>query len=231
MISLRIPIVAVGSMLLAPSLVQAGMPSLRLTDMAEMRLQSISFFLFGFLLCAGLIKLLWNWLRKDFAALPRLSYPKALGVVALWGLLFVLVLTMISGARELMTPGAWEKAGLTYKLSQKPGLSEASDELARHKGLDRLRVALWVYARSHGGRFPESIGVSEIPTDCWQLPGPSGLTYLYAGGGQMADQGKAPVAYEPELVGSQSLVLWSNGEIRLAEWQELMRALPAGNKP
>ncbi|MEX2173364.1 MAG: hypothetical protein WD872_03320 [Pirellulaceae bacterium] len=37
-------------------------------------------------------------------------------MVALWGLLFVIVLTMISGARELMTPGAWEKQGLTYKL-------------------------------------------------------------------------------------------------------------------
>jgi hypothetical protein len=30
--------------------------------------------------------------------------------------LFLLVLTMISGARELMTPGAWEKKGFTYQL-------------------------------------------------------------------------------------------------------------------
>ncbi len=35
----------------------------------------------------------------------------------IWGLLFVLVLTMISGARELMTPGAWEKEGFTYVLA------------------------------------------------------------------------------------------------------------------
>ena len=33
-----------------------------------------------------------------------------------WGSLFVLVLTMISGARELMTPGAWKKDGITYVL-------------------------------------------------------------------------------------------------------------------
>jgi hypothetical protein len=36
--------------------------------------------------------------------------------VTLWGLLFLLILTMISGARELMTPGAWEKHGSTYRL-------------------------------------------------------------------------------------------------------------------
>jgi hypothetical protein len=230
MISWRVALTALGSVLAMPSLVLAGMPSFRLTDMAEMRLQSISFFLVGFLLCAGLIQLLWNWLRKDFAALPRLSYPKALGVIALWGLLFVLVLTMISGARELMTPGAWEKTGLTYKLANKPGVIDASDEHDRYKGLDRLRVALWVYARSHGGRFPDSSGATEIPADCWQLAGPSGLSYLYVGG-QTADNGKTPVAYEPEFSGSQRLVLWSNGEIRPVEWQELVRLLPGGNRP
>jgi hypothetical protein len=60
----------------------------------------------------------WNGLRRDFAWLPYLSYFKACCVVVLWGLLFVVVLTMISGARELMTPGAWEKNGLTYKLRE-----------------------------------------------------------------------------------------------------------------
>ena len=32
-------------------------------------------------------------------------------------LLFVIVLTMISGARELLTPGAWEQNGGTYELN------------------------------------------------------------------------------------------------------------------
>jgi hypothetical protein len=40
--------------------------------------------------------------------------------VTLWGLLFLLILTMISGARELMTPGAWEKHGSTYELKDAP---------------------------------------------------------------------------------------------------------------
>src|SRR6266446_8832101 len=109
----------VGPMLLAclPQVAHAGMPSFDLSDMARLRLQSISFFLLVFMTASWVIQGLWNYLRKDFALLPRLSYGKALGAVGLWGLLFLLVLTMISGARELMTPGAWEKKGTTYRLA------------------------------------------------------------------------------------------------------------------
>ena len=96
----------------------AGMPyPPTLTDIARLRVEAISFFLFILLACAGLIQLLWNRLRTTFIRLPRLSYPKALGLVMLWGLLFIIVLAMISGARELMTPGAWEKQGATYRLT------------------------------------------------------------------------------------------------------------------
>jgi hypothetical protein len=103
--------------LLAPGVAGAGMPQVGpmelarytgLSDLAQMRLQNISFFLAVLLLSAWLIRWLWNRLARDFTFLPRLGYGKALGLVVLWGLLFVLVLTMISGARELLTPGAWE---------------------------------------------------------------------------------------------------------------------------
>lgn len=105
---------------LSPAVADAGMPApMRLTDIARMRTEAISFFLFVLLLSAGLIQLLWNGLRSSFARLPRLSYAKALALVVLWGLLFIVVLAMISGARELMTPGAWEKQCATYRL--KPG--------------------------------------------------------------------------------------------------------------
>jgi len=109
-------VAACACLLLAPRAALAGMPSLTLTDVASLRLEVISFFLMGLLVSAGVVMAVWNGLRRDFAWLPRLSYAKACGVVVLWGLLFVVVLTMISGARELMTPGAWEKNGLTYKL-------------------------------------------------------------------------------------------------------------------
>ena len=94
----------------------AGMPSYTLTDVARMRLETISFFTVAFLVFAALVKLLWNCLAADFPKLPRMTYTKALAAVVLWGLLFMLVLTMISGARELLTPGAWEKKGATYQL-------------------------------------------------------------------------------------------------------------------
>jgi len=106
--------------MLSPAALLAGMPTFRLDDVARLRMQTISFFLLGFFVSSLLIKLLWNNLRKDFPRLPRLSYGKALGLVTLWGLLFVLVLTMISGARELITPGAWEKQGATYRLKGPP---------------------------------------------------------------------------------------------------------------
>jgi hypothetical protein len=94
---------------------------LSLTQMTRERLQAISFFAAGLLLSAAIVRGLWNSLAKDFQRLPRLTYFKALGLVLLWGLLFLLVLTMISGARELMTPGAWEKKGLLYELKSSPG--------------------------------------------------------------------------------------------------------------
>ncbi|MBI3857618.1 MAG: hypothetical protein HY293_18205 [Planctomycetes bacterium] len=114
-------ILAAGLLMLCGALpAHAGMPSFTLTDIGRARLDSISFFLILVLLLALCVKGLWNYLAKDFAKLPRMTYPKALTAVALWGLLFLLVLTMISGARELMTPGAWEKQGATYRLKDGP---------------------------------------------------------------------------------------------------------------
>jgi hypothetical protein len=105
---------------LTPRLALAGMPLVTLTDVAKLRVEVISFFLMGMLLSAAVVMLVWNGLARDFAWLPRLNFARACGVVVLWGLLFVVVLTMISGARELMTPGAWEKQGVTYKLRDTP---------------------------------------------------------------------------------------------------------------
>ena len=105
------------AILLVPGSAHAGMPSpITLTEIGRMRVEAISFFLALLLVSGFVIRLIWNNLRKSFTRLPYLSYGKALGLVILWGLLCVVVLTMISGARELMTPGAWEKQGATYRL-------------------------------------------------------------------------------------------------------------------
>lgn len=98
----------------APAL--AGMPSVTLTDLAELRLAGISFFLMLLLLSAWGFKLLWNYVRRDFSRMPYLSYRMALAFVLLLGLMLNVVLLMIAGTRELMTPGAWEKNGISYKV-------------------------------------------------------------------------------------------------------------------
>ena len=96
----------------------AGMPTISLTDIAKFHLDSISFFLMVILLATWGVKLLWNYFRKDFEKMPYLTYGMALVLVFSLSLLFNLLLLMISGARELMTPDAWEKQGVIYKVKK-----------------------------------------------------------------------------------------------------------------
>lgn len=208
---------------------RAGMPMITLTDVARLRFQAISFFLAGFLLSAWAVQRIWNSLRGDFPRLPRLGFGRALGLVSLWGLLFLLVLTMISGARELMTPGAWTKNGLTSTLADAPPAppSEADTrDRDRREGLDRLRVALWTYARGHGGHFPPADDVPEIPVEVWIVPDPSRMRYVYHGAPAAGDEA-APLASEPDIFGEERLVLLSDGRVRRMSTGEIERLLGA----
>jgi hypothetical protein len=181
-----------------------------LTDVARFRLQSISFFLLALLVFALVVRVLWNWLRKDFTRLPRLSYPRALGLLTLWGLLFVIVLAMISGARELMTPGAWIKQpNGGYKLAAEPG-----SEQVRRAALGHLQAALWAYADVHDNHLPDAIGTADplLPADVWRTPHESGAQYAYVPG-QTRGPHDALIAYEPGLWGEGCYVLLSSGRI------------------
>jgi drug/metabolite transporter (DMT)-like permease len=110
-----------------PSVLPEDLPTiLRLNEEPHQRLQVISFFLLAICLTAAAVMALWNVLARDFPRLPRLNFPKALSLVVLCGLLFVVVLTMISGARELMTPGAWKKSGITYTVDNGTPASESA---------------------------------------------------------------------------------------------------------
>jgi hypothetical protein len=104
----------------ACSAAHAGMPVVTLSDTAELRLSGISFFLLTILLVAWGVRALWNLLRRDFPRLPLLDYKRSVALVVLLGLCFNIVLLMIAGTRELMTPGAWEKSGTTYQLKAQP---------------------------------------------------------------------------------------------------------------
>ena len=200
-----------------------------LTDVARQRLEVLSFFLLGLLACAGVIRRIWNGLRKDFPVLPRLSYARAMGLIVLWGLLFVLVLTMISGARELMTPGAWEKKGLTYKLVPPPTPPPVEAEItARFEAITRLGDRLRDYARGHGGALPGPEPSGEVDDALGRVPSPPGGRYVYLSGRTPNwDTGRWPslLAYEPESVGRDRLVLMTDGEVRWMPATEIARIL------
>jgi hypothetical protein len=186
---------------------------LRLNDPARMRLEAISFFVAVLLASATAVWGLWNYLRRDFTFLPRLSFGKALAGVVLWGLLFIIVLTMISGARELMTPGAWKKQGFTYRLAT--AASDTSDDAAvvmRRQHLERLRGALLRYAATHNGRFPSQSDVTAVPPDWWEVPEAGGLRYLYVAD-LSAGGPDSLLAYEPELEPGRRFALLTSGDL------------------
>jgi len=223
----RIPPLALALVLVLAGDARAGMPSLTLTDLARLRFEAISFFLAGFLASTWGVRAIWNGLRKDFPRLPRLSFGRALALVGMWGMLFLLVLTMISGARELMTPGAWKKQGLTYKLAgtattPTPPESDADRRIA----LDLLRAALWRYADAHDGQFPPDQSASGIAADLWRLPEPSGLRYVYVPGLKV-DAGAFPLAYEPGLFGPERWTLLADGSTRPMTLDAIRRATPS----
>jgi len=138
-----------------PTVALAGMPTVSLTEWGAMRIGGISFFaavLFG---SAGMVRWLWNILATDFARLPRLTYGKSLAAVLLLGLALFVVLTMIAGARELLTPGAWKRQGALYAIDgQTPPPAASPKTEDRQETLGRLKMALWQYAAVHHGKFP-----------------------------------------------------------------------------
>lgn len=218
-----------------PTVAAAGMPGITLSDAARLRLNSISFFVVGFLVCAAAVKGLWNYVAQDFPRFPRLTYGKSVAIVFLWGVLFILVLTMISGARELMTPGAWEKQGWTYKLaaerSQKPDAGVDSRILAlRQAHLVELHAALSQFANQHDGHFPESPAAPGVAAELWQLPNRLGLDYLYVSGRTIALPDSV-LAYEPDVYDDFRCVLFASGRVTRMRTVELRYELAKGSEP
>ena len=200
----------------------------RLADLTSQRVESISFFLLGFLICAAVVRRVWNGLENDFPALPRLSYPRALGLITLWGLLFVLVLSMISGARELMTPGAWEKAGRTYRLVTTEVEPIEAVIAARYRALSDLGDRLIAFAKAHDHAYPTPGQVGAIDGAAWAVPGYPGSRYVYLGGRLGKDDYESSpklLAYEPDIVGPDRLVLRSNRSILWLPATEIERVL------
>jgi hypothetical protein len=221
---LRNSLAALSILFLAVATAHGGMPDLlpvdfqyiwQLTDSTEARLQAISFFLVALLLSTAVFRWVWNSLQVQFPRLPRISFSRALGLIFVWGMLAIVVLTMISGARELMTPGAWEKQGLTHKLAKPddelPGERHSFSLAERKAALQKLKQALWAYAVEHDRQFPASADEIE-PKALWQIPGAAKLRFIYLP--PKPGETQAPfLVYEPDFAGHQRLMLSPEGEI------------------
>jgi hypothetical protein len=200
----------------------AGMTVITLTDIARARLDALSFFLVSYFLIAWGVKGLWNHLAKTFTALPRLDYRRALGLVLLTGLMFYVVLTMISGARELLTPGAWEKQGMGYR-SREGGPADLTKD-QRRAALRDLQEAIWAYAQQHDGKAPPGPLVDGIEPKLWKFAG-GGLYCLMPGlrpGG-----GREVLVYEPSTAGGRRFVMLADGTIEDRSEGTLKRELEA----
>ena len=213
-------------MILWPSPVLAGMPSPTLTDLAEARLDAISFFLLLFLLCGLLLKWAWNVLATSFPILPRLTVKHAMAMMLVSSLFLYVILTMISGARELMTPGAWTKVGTTYQLlpperDPKPWL-----ETARIQALERLRDALWDYAAKHEGKLPPHAQGLEIEGSLWTGVHPQGERYGLRSEAAVG-KGNEIVVFEPESYGATRFVIRANSEVQRLTAKQLSEELMA----
>jgi hypothetical protein len=186
----------------------AGMTVVTLTDIARARLDALSFFLVSYLAICWAVKLLWNYLGKTFTVLPRLNYTRALGLVFLSGMMFYVVLTMISGARELLTPGAWEKQGIGYRTRDGQVATLTKDD--RRSNLRKLQEAIWAYAKDHEGQAPPGPLVAGIEPELWRFPG-GGLYCLMPdvrpGGGREV------LVYEPSTAGGRRFILLADGNI------------------
>jgi len=209
-----------GALFVATASTHAGMPSPQLSDVAKARLDVISFFLLVYLLCAVIFRWLWNLLAKDFAWMPRLTFRRSLALLVVAGLFLYFVLTMISGARELMTPGAWAKQGATYKLQTPDSDPKPWLNAARKHWLETLREALREYAATHEGKLPVHAYVSDFNSALWKGAHPDGHWLIYIPGLTFGSANRVLV-YEPATYGATRWALLTDGSVVSMNGDEL----------
>jgi hypothetical protein len=211
-------------MLLAAVPAHAGMTVYGLSDVYRLRLQEISFFLVLLLVCALGFKILWNYSFKGFDSVPKLTFLRALSASLIFGLVMLLILTMISGIREVLTPGVWRKQGTAYRLN------DPAQEPVRKRSMEHLRAALFNYARNHEGLFPQSDFIAEIPEKIWESPDQHGTRYIYFGGRSISTT-NVVLAVEPTSFGEKRFVLFASGEILLMPNEQIHQHLFGEVKP
>jgi len=155
---------------------------------------------------------------------PKLKYLHALCASLVFGLLTLLILTMISGIREVLTPGAWRRQGTSYRLN------DPAQEPARRRGMEHLRGALFEYARAHEGHFPPHDFVPEISEKLWEAPDQLGSHYIYSGGLTTNDT-RILLAVEPPNFGEPRFVLLTSGDIQQISSKDIEARLRQKSRP
>jgi len=187
-----------------------------------------------FLLASFGVQRLWNYVVVDFPAVPEISFKRAVAIMALWGLVFVVVLTMISGARELMTPQAWEPKpnGWTHQLAndQTDEASEKAEFVDRITALVRLHERLSAFARMHSGDFPQSAKQLELEDEMWQVPGQFGIQFTYLNGRNL-NEPLSVLAHEPIGLDEPILVLLVNGQVMEANKKQVDLLVQTTDRP
>ncbi len=208
---------------LPTNLTEENLPHLdALAPILDVRLQGLSFFLVLFFLCAWAFQSVWNWSRTDSSRLSKLTFRQALVLIIGWGMASLVVLTMISGARELMTPGAWQQQGWTYKLADESSPFLDDSKPARREAVERLRFQLFQYATRNEGKFPEKLSDIENET-LWSIPQHSGFQFVLVEG-KHGNDSNAILVFEPEIE-TERFVIMTNGMIGSMRSAELEKAL------
>jgi hypothetical protein len=130
----------------------------------------------------------------------------------------LLILVMISGAREILTPGAWYRQGSHYRPN------DAGNAEERQQTIESLRAALMQYAHTHEGHFPPHDYVADIPAKTWEAPDSAGTRYIYVGG-LTATQTNAVLVCEPQNFGDERLVMFADGKIQKLKTAEIHRMM------
>ncbi len=191
---------------------QAGMPSpqLILTELGKRRMEELSFFFVLFLLTAAVVRWLWNYVQVEIPTLPRLTFRRTVAILLLWGMAMTVVLSVISGARELMTPAAWEPNGITHQLKKQTTVEQPQDQ--RRAKLERLRTLLWQHAATHDGQFPDKSESESSADEAWMAQPQGRLKFIYIAG-LSAKSEETILVYEPEIYDDGQYVLMTSGRI------------------
>ena len=212
------------AMLLVAARAQAGMTVYGLRDVYSLRFEELSFFLLLFIVCVFALKFLWNHAVKGFPSMPRLKFLQAGALALLLGLVMLVILTMISGIREVLTPGAWRHQGTSYRLND-PAL-----EPTRLRSLEHLRTALFQYAAAHDGRFPANDFTPDISDKLWESPDQNGTHYIYSNG-LTTSHTNGLLAIEPLAFGESRFVLLADGRIERRSHADIEAWLASTNRP